>query len=136
MHGPRRVAAHLRFLEQTPSRDFFHCRYDPGMIIEEHGHASDHAVFVLKGTVTIGDVECVEGTLVVLEQGAAFGPLIAGAEGTELLEFYAGDPTPVPTNPGKFAALLEQRGVMAASPTFRPDPPDATSDPALEPEVP
>jgi hypothetical protein len=110
-HGDRRVGAHLRFLEQTPTRVFNYCEYDPGMTLEVHGHASDHAIFVCKGSVCVGDVFCGPGTLVVLEQGAVFGPLVAGPEGTELLEFYAGDSRPVPVDPEGFAALLEERGI-------------------------
>jgi hypothetical protein len=110
-HGDRRVAINLRFLEQGPGRLFIHTRYDPGILVERHGHRSDHAIFILDGSVTIGDVECTPGMLVILEQGAEFGPLTAGPHGTELLEFYAGDPAPVPTDPAGFARLLEERGI-------------------------
>ncbi len=119
-HGDRRVATRLHFLEQTPTRAFFYCRYDPGMIIEAHGHASDHAIFVVRGSVTVGDVECHPGTLVVLERGAVFGPLVAGPEGTELLEVYAGDPRPVPVDPSAFAALLAARGIVPLPPAGIP----------------
>ena len=115
MHGSRRAGVHLRFLEKTPSRMFIHCHYDPGMTIEAHGHASDHAIFVLGGSVPIGAVECRTGMLVVLEQGAIFGPLVAGPDGTDLLEFYAGDPTPVPADPPGFAAFLDERGILPVS---------------------
>jgi hypothetical protein len=110
-HGDRRVAIKLKFLEQTPKRAFIHTRYDPGIIVERHGHQSDHAIFVTGGSVTIGDVECTPGMLVILEEGATFGPLVAGPEGTDLLEFYAGDPAPVPADPAGFAKLLEARGI-------------------------
>jgi hypothetical protein len=118
MHGDRRVGVHLRFLEQTPTRSFFHCHYDPGMTIEVHGHASDHAIYVLKGSVAVGEVDCDEGTLVVLEKGAIFGPLVAGPEGTDLLEFYAGDTTPVPDDPEAFAALLRERDIQPVPVAF------------------
>jgi hypothetical protein len=118
MHGDRRAGIHLRFLEQTPTRVFIHCHYDPGMTVEEHGHASDHAIYVLNGSVTVGDVDCPSGTLVVLERGAVFGPLVAGPDGTDLLEFYAGDPTPVPADPQGFAALLEQKGIVPVPTDF------------------
>lgn len=114
LHGERRVGVHLRFLEQTPSRAFNYCRYDPGMTLEVHGHSSDHAIFVVKGSLSVGDVECTPGMLVVLEKGAVFGPLVAGPEGTELLEFYAGDMRPVPADPDAFSRLLEERGITPA----------------------
>ncbi len=113
MHGDRRVGVHLRFLEQTPSRTFIHCRYDPGVTIEEHGHVSDHAIFVLDGSVTVGEVACPAGMLVVLERGDRFGPLVAGPDGTDILEFYAGKPTPVPADPEGFGRLLADRGIVA-----------------------
>jgi hypothetical protein len=109
--GDRRAAITLRFLEQSPERVFIHTRYDPGIVVERHGHRSDHAIFILDGSVKIGDVECTPGMLVVLEQGAEFGPLVAGPQGTELLEFYAGDPAPVPSDPAGFARLLSERGI-------------------------
>ena len=43
-----------------------------------HRHASDHLVYVLEGELLVGDRFCPRGTLVVLEVGAKFGPLIAG----------------------------------------------------------
>ena len=110
-HGDRRAAITLRFLEQVPGRVFIHTRYDPGIVVERHGHRSDHAIFILDGLVSIDDVACTRGMLVILEQGAEFGPLVAGPEGAELLEFYAGDPTPVPADPAAFARLLEERGI-------------------------
>lgn len=113
MHGDRRVGVHLRFLEQTPTRTFIHCRYDAGVTIEEHGHASDHAIYVLAGSVTVGETECRAGMLVVLEHGDRFGPLVAGPDGTEILEFYAGAPTPVPADPEGFERLLTDRGIVA-----------------------
>lgn len=111
-HGDHRAAVHLRFLEQTPTRVFNYCQYDPGMTLEVHGHATDHAIFIVKGSLMVGDRECTPGMLVILEQGAVFGPLVAGPDGTELLEFYAGDPRPVPADPDGFAKLLESRGIV------------------------
>lgn len=118
MHGERRVGVHLRFLEQTPTRTFIHCHYDPGMTIERHGHSSDHAIYVLGGSVRVGDTECEPGTLVVLDQGAVFGPLVAGPAGTDILEFYSGDVTPVPADPDSFRQLLHDRGIEPVPATF------------------
>lgn len=111
MSAAGRAGIHLRFLEQAERRVFIHCKYDPGVIVEAHGHASDHALYVLAGSVAVGGEECGAGTLVVLEEGAVFGPLEAGPDGTELLEFYEGDPMPVPADPEGFARLLVERGV-------------------------
>lgn len=111
MHGDRRVGVHLRFLDQSDRRVWIHCHYDPGVMIERHGHASDHAIYVLGGSVTIGEADCRAGTLVMLDRGATFGPLVAGPDGTEILEYYEGDATPVPADPDGFAELLRDRGI-------------------------
>ena len=116
MHGNRRAGVHLRFLEQNDRHWFIHCHYDPGVMIERHGHASDHAIYVLAGSVAVGQTDCPAGTLVLLDQGAEFGPLVAGPAGTDILEYYAGDATPVPADPQGFAELLRRRGITAVPP--------------------
>jgi len=110
-HGDRRAAVNLRFLEMSPTRTVIYTRYDPGMVLERHGHASDHVIFILEGSLLVGDRWCPPGTMVLLEHGAEFGPLEAGPDGTLLLEFYTGDPSPVPSDPDGFEALLEARGI-------------------------
>src|SRR5205085_5519278 len=77
-HGERRVSVHEKFLEWTADRMVVLGRYDPGVVVERHGHKSDHLVYVLEGDLVIGDRHCPAGTLVVLEVGAVFGPLVAG----------------------------------------------------------
>ena len=115
-HGERRVGVHLRFLEWSPSRTVIHTRYDPGLVLEVHGHRSDHVIYILDGMLHVGDVECRPGSMILLEHGAVFGPLVAGPEGTTLLEFYTGDPRPVSTDPSGFEVLLAQRGIVALPP--------------------
>jgi hypothetical protein len=73
---------------------------------------------VLKGSVSVVAASFKEGTLVVLEKGAIFGPLVSGPEGTDLLEFYAGDPAPVPDDPESFAALLRERDIKPVPVAF------------------
>src|SRR5712691_6093822 len=90
MHGARRVSVHEKFLEWNAQRMVVLGRYDPGVVIERHGHASDHLVYVLEGELLVGERRCPPGTLIVLELGAAFGPLIAGASGALLFETWAG----------------------------------------------
>lgn len=110
-HGGRRVSVWEKFLEWTPDRVVIYARYDPGMIVERHGHASDHAVFVVAGELTVGDRVCGPGTHLWLAQGAAFGPLVAGPEGAMLYELMLGDPRSVPVDAEGFAALLAESGV-------------------------
>ena len=47
---------------------------------------------------------------ITLEQGAAFGPFIAGPEGVELFEVMMGDPRSWPDDVEGFEKLLKERG--------------------------
>lgn len=116
MHGARRVSVHEKFLEWTAKQMVVLGRYDPHVVIERHGHKSNHLVYVLEGSLTIGDRPCPAGTLVVLELGAVFGPLIAGDGGALLLEVWMGDPGPVPADREGYFALLRERGIERLAP--------------------
>ena len=111
-HGERRVSVHEKFLEWNAQRMVVLGRYDPNVIIERHGHASDHLVYVLEGELTAGDRHCPAGTLIVLELGAVFGPLVAGPQGALLFETWAGDPRPVPADKEGYYALLQSKGIV------------------------
>ncbi len=112
LHGERRASVHEKFLEWTPQRMVVLGRYDPHVVIERHGHASDHLVYVLEGDLMVGERHCGPGTLIVLELGATFGPLIAGASGALLFEVWMGDPRPVPANKEEYHALLREKGIV------------------------
>jgi hypothetical protein len=123
MHGERRVSVHEKFLEWTAQRMVVLGRYDPHVVIERHGHASDHLVYVLEGELLVGERRCTPGTLIVLEHGASFGPLVAGARGALLFETWAGDPRPVPADKAEYYRLLAAKGIVRLpNPTFtKPD---------------
>ena len=118
MHGDQRVGVHLRFMEWSPTRIMIFTEYDPGLVLEAHSHKSDHIIYVTKGSVNISGTECTPGMMVLLEQGAVFGPMIAGPEGTELIEFYTGDCGAIPANDEAYRRLLEEKGI-----TLEPHPP-------------
>lgn len=122
-HGDRRVSVWEKFLELRPERTVIYARYDPGVVVERHGHRSDHLVFVLDGEVAVGDRACPAGTHLLLEQGAVFGPLVAGPHGATLFEVMLGDPRAVPADREGFAALLAERGIEAL-----PNPPVVLPD--------
>ncbi|MEO8602499.1 MAG: hypothetical protein ABI629_07990 [bacterium] len=111
-HGERRVSVHEKFLEWNPRRMVVVSRYDPHLVIERHGHASDHLVYVLEGDVLVGERPCPAGTLIVLEHGATFGPLVTGAQGALLFESWAGDPRPLPADKEEYYALLRAKGIV------------------------
>lgn len=118
LHHGRRVSVWEKFLEWTPDRMVVYARYDPGVVVERHGHLSDHYVFVVAGEVAVGDRPCPAGTHITLEHGAAFGPLVAGPEGATLYEVMSGDPRAVPADREGFARLLAERDI-----TPLPNPP-------------
>jgi hypothetical protein len=94
-----------------------YARWDPGMVIRRHGHFSSHVIFVLRGDMWCGERHCPAGTHVELPIGAAFGPFVAGPDGTELLEVMMGDPRSWGDDPASFAAALARQGAAAL-----PDP--------------
>ena len=94
-----------------------YARWDPGMVIRCHGHFSPHVVYVIGGDMWCGGRYCPAGTHIELPLGATFGPFVAGAGGTELLEVMMGDPRSWGDDPGSFAAALEKQGAQAL-----PDP--------------
>ena len=115
-HGTQRVSVHEKFLEWTPQRMVVLGKYDPRVVIERHGHKSDHLVYVIEGDLLVGDRHCAAGTLIVLELGAVFGPLIAGDNGALLFEVWMGDPAPVPADKEGYYALLHERGIERLQP--------------------
>jgi predicted enzyme related to lactoylglutathione lyase len=121
LHGQRRVGVQCRFLEWSPARTVIYTEYGPGLVLEVHGHRSDHVIYVIDGSVRIGEVDCRAGTMVLLEHGAVFGPIEAGPDGTKLLEFYTGDPRHVSVDPAGYEALLAERGIVTLPhPSFDP----------------
>ncbi len=81
------------------------------MVIERHGHKSDHVVCVLEGGITIGDQRCTEGMHITLEEGAVFGPIIGGPEGALLYEIMMGDPRAVPDDKEAHKKFCAERGI-------------------------
>ena len=90
--GDRKASVCEKWLEFTPNFLCLYAKWDPGMMVHKHGHNSDHIVYVLEGEMTCGDTLCTKGMHITLEQGAAFGPFVAGPDGVELFEIMMGDP--------------------------------------------
>ena len=111
MHGDRRAAAHVKNLVRTPEYVIIVARYDPGVVLERHGHMSSHVIYVIEGFVDVGGHDAPAGTMILLERGAMFGPLIAGPEGSLLFEAYLGNSQPVPADPEGFLKLLASKGI-------------------------
>jgi hypothetical protein len=94
-------SVHEKFLEWNGQRMVVIGRYDPGIILERHGHSSDHVIYVL-------------------EEGAAFGPLFADETvGCLLFETWLDDVTPLPADKPGYQALLASRDIVRLpNPTF------------------
>ncbi len=89
VHGKRSVVKN-RFVDFGERRTICHTWYDPGIALARHSHFAEELIYVLEGGFWIDDVWCPAGTVVVLEPGTYFGPLIAGPEGAYLLEAFPG----------------------------------------------
>lgn len=87
--GKRSVVKN-RFVDFGEHRTICHTWYDPGIALARHSHFSEELIYVLEGGFWIDEVWCPEGTVIVLEPGTYFGPLIAGPEGAYLLEAFPG----------------------------------------------
>ena len=89
-----------------------YAKWDPGAIVQAHGHNSDHLVFVLEGEVACGDVVCGPGMHIALDQGDTFGPFVAGPDGAVLYEIMMGDPRSFPVDVDAHERFLAERGVQ------------------------
>lgn len=110
--GERKVSVWLKMLDLEPERAFFHTRYDPGLVLQRHGHRSDHYVFVIAGTVFFDGERCRAGSLIKLPLGATFGPIVVGDEGAETIEVYFGDCRPVPARSAEWDSIKRERGIV------------------------
>lgn len=108
-----------KWLSFSPDPQYLslYAKWDPGMVIRRHGHYSPHVIFVVSGEMWCGDRHCPAGTHVELPLGAAFGPFVAGPEGTTLLEVMMGDPRSWGDDHPAFLAALQRMGAEAL-----PDP--------------
>jgi hypothetical protein len=104
--GDREVSVREKWLDFSPAFLSLYAKWDPGMIVQAHGHNSNHVVFVLDGDMTCGDVVCTRGTHIALDQGDTFGPFVAGPNGVELFEVMMGDPRSVPADLDAYARFL------------------------------
>ena len=111
-HGGRRVSVHEKWLEFSPRLMAFVGRWDPGMIISQHGHMCINTIYVMEGSMMCGDVLCTKGMSITLDIGTPYGPNIAGPEGVTLYEVMAGDPTTWYADPQGFEALKREKGAV------------------------
>jgi len=104
--GDREVSVREKWIDFSPAFLSLYAKWDPGMIVQAHGHNSNHVVFVLEGDMTCGDVVCTKGMHISLDQGDTFGPFVAGPNGVELFEVMMGDPRSFPADLDAYAKFL------------------------------
>jgi hypothetical protein len=121
--GDEVMSVREKWLDFSPRFLSLYAKWDPGMIVQPHGHNSNHVVFVLDGEMTCGDTVCRKGMHIALDQGDTFGPFVAGPEGVELFEVMMGDPRSFASDPEGFERFLAARGVepMPNPPIDMPD---------------
>lgn len=104
--GDRVMSVREKWLDFSPGFLSLYAKWDAGMIVQPHGHNSNHVVYVLEGEMTCGDVVCRKGTHIALDQGDTFGPFVAGPDGVELFEVMMGDPRSFPADLEGYARFL------------------------------
>jgi len=111
-HGDHTASVYEKWVEFSPRYLSLYARWDPGMIVQPHGHNSDHVVFVIEGDMMCGDMHCPPGTHIALDRGDTFGPFVAGASGVVLFEVMMGDPRSFPADPEGYERFLAERDVV------------------------
>lgn len=113
----RSASVHERFIEQLPTFISFYNKWDPGMMQRKHGHHGHHVVFILSGSMMVGDVLCTKGSHIFLMHGDTFGPWVAGPEGCETLGIIAGHGASFASeeDDATYLKMLEEHGARRAA---------------------
>ncbi len=111
MQGDQKISVWLKMLDLSPERAFYHTRYDPGLVLQRHGHHSNHYVYVIRGDVWFDGEHCQAGSLIVLPLCATFGRFVVGESGAETIEVYFGDSRPIPADKREWAEIKRERGI-------------------------
>ena len=125
--GDRTMSVREKWLDFSPEYLSLYAKWDPGMIVQPHGHNSNHVIFVLEGEMTCGDVLCRKGGHIALDQGDTFGPFVAGPNGCVLFEIMMGDPRSFPVEQEAYQKFLADQGVVPL-PNPPIDMPDSLPD--------
>ena len=110
-HGDRRVSVREKWLDFSPAFLSLYAKWDPGMIVQPHGHNSQSRRVRARRRDDVRRVTCTKGTHIALDQGDTFGPFVAGPNGVELFEVMMGDPRSFPADLDGYARFLADRDV-------------------------
>ena len=64
-------------------------RYAPGITVKPHAHACDYCSIVVQGSVEVTRRVHGTGSVRFVSAGTVYGPLVAGEEGTTLIDVFA-----------------------------------------------
>ena len=64
-------------------------RYDPGAQVPVHHHGTDYVSIVVAGSIEVTRKRHERGSVRVVKQGTAYGPLVAGPEGCDVIDIFA-----------------------------------------------
>jgi hypothetical protein len=116
--GDRDLAIHLKVVFSAPDRIVTYTRYDAGLVVAPHRHEGVEIICVLEGAMRVGEVDCEQGTLIILDAESIIGPIVAGDSGTVLLEIFEGRdswlPRLAPSNEA-YQRLVRERGITELS---------------------
>ncbi len=87
-------------------------QWDPGIVVRRHGHLSRQIIYVLAGSMTVGNVSYTPGMHITLDQGAAAGAMIASPDGVEVFEVMWGDPRSWSDDQIPYEALLAEGRIV------------------------
>jgi hypothetical protein len=117
LHRPQRhadgrfVAVHSQLIDSAPDRRVLHTKYDPGLVLERHGHEGDEIIFVIEGDLMVGDEHVAAPATIILERNNPFGPLVAGSLGTTILEVFIDGYRTARSDPDSIRNLLVEQGI-------------------------
>jgi hypothetical protein len=80
-------------------------------VLERHGHEGDEIIFVIEGDLMVGDEHVAAPATIILERNNPFGPLVAGALGTTILEVFIDGYRTACSDPDSIHDLLEEQGI-------------------------
>jgi len=64
-------------------------RYAPGITVRPHAHDADYCSIVVQGEVEVTRERHTVGSVRFVSAGTTYGPLVAGPEGTTLIDVFA-----------------------------------------------
>jgi quercetin dioxygenase-like cupin family protein len=115
LQGGKELAIHLKTLFSGADLMVTYTRYDPALVVAPHRHEGVEVIYVIEGSMRVGEVDCSTGSVIVLDGNSVVGPIVAGDAGAILLEVFHGAgswwPQPEPPNE-QYERLVRERRIV------------------------